>query len=177
MPWSLKRFQESRQLHFVTFSCYRRRPLLNSPARRELFERTLEDARRSYRFFIFGYVVMPEHVHFLASEPERKILGTAIQAMKQSVARQLAPRAAEPFWQARYYDFNVWSERKRTEKLDYMHNNPVKRGLVAYPEDWPWSSFLHYATGCEGIVEIESEWTARRMERLGITPRVKVKAS
>ncbi len=105
MPWSLKRFQQSRQLHFVTFSCYRRRPLLDSPARRELFERALEDARRSYRFFIMGYVVMPEHVHLLASESERKLLATAIQAVKQSVARRLAPGAAEPFWQARYYDF------------------------------------------------------------------------
>jgi hypothetical protein len=50
-----------------------------------------------------------------------------------------------------------------------MHWNPVKRGLVSRPEDWPWSSFRHYATGCEGIVEIESEWTVRRRERLGVT--------
>jgi putative transposase len=138
MPWGLKRFQESRQLHFVTFSCYRRRPLLDTPARRELFERALEATRRSYRLF---------------------------------VARRLALHSAEPFWQARYYDFNVWSERKRMEKLKYMHLNPVKRGLVARPEDWPWSSFRHYATGCEGLVEIESQWTARRRERLGVTPK------
>jgi putative transposase len=96
--------------------------------------------------------------------------------MKQSVARQLTLRGPEPFWQARYYDFNVWSERKRLEKLNYMHMNPVRRGLVTRPEDWQWSSFRHYATGCEGIVEIESEWTARRRERLGLTPKVIVKA-
>jgi len=143
MPWGLKRFQQSRQLHFVTFSCYRRRPLLNSPARRELFARALEDTRRSYRFFVTGYVVMPEHVHLLVSEPERRLLATAIQAIKQSVARRLAQRLCEPFWQARYYDFNVWTEHKRMEKLNYMHMNPVKRGLVARPEDWPWSSFRH----------------------------------
>jgi len=171
MPWGLKRFQESRQLHFVTFSCYRRRPLLCSPSRRELVERALEDTRRSYRFFVTGYVVMPEHVHLLVSEPERGLLATAIQAMKQSVARRLPLRSAEPFWQARYYDFNVWSERKRIEKLDYMHWNPVKRGLVSRPEDWPWSSFRHHATGCQGIVEIESQWTARRRERLGLVPK------
>jgi len=171
MPWRLKRFQQSRDLHFVTFSCYRRRPLLDSPSRRALFERALEDARRSYRFFVTGYVVMPEHVHLLISEPERRQLATAIQAMKQSVARRLAARSAEPFWQPRYYDFNVWSEHKRIEKLKYMHRNPVKRGLVSRAEDWPWSSFLHYATGREGTVEIESEWTARRRERLGVTPK------
>ena len=102
MPWGLKRFQESRQLHFVTFSCYRRRPLLSSPIRRELVERALEDTRRSYRFFVTGYVVMPEHVHLLVSEPERTLLATAIQAVKQSVARRLVQRSADPFWQPRY---------------------------------------------------------------------------
>jgi putative transposase len=118
---------------------------------------------------------MPEHVHLLVSEPDRRDLAAAIQAMKQSVARRLALRNAEPFWQARYYDFNVWSEHKRIEKLKYMHRNPVTRGLVSRPEDWAWSSFRHYATGCEGIVEIESEWTARRRERLGVTPKAVAK--
>lgn len=178
MPWSLKRFQQSRQLHFVTFSCYRRRPLLDTGSKRELFERALERTRRSYGFFVTGYAVMPEHVHFLASEPERGVLSTAIQAMKQSVARQLALRGPEPFWQARYYDFNVWSERKRIEKLNYMHLNPVRRGLVGRPEDWPWSSFRHYTTGYQGIVEIESQWTARRRARLGLVPKaIKLEAN
>ena len=95
--------------------------------------------------------------------------------MKQSVARRLALRATEPFWQARYYDFNVWSEHKRIEKLNYMHLNPVKRGLVSRPQDWAWSSFRHYATGYVGTVEIESQWTARRRERLGITPKTDFK--
>ena len=67
-----------------------------------------------------------------------------------------------------YYDFNVRSEKKRIEKLRYIHRNPVKRGLVEKPEDWRWSSFRHYATGEEGPVELESPWTARRRERLGM---------
>ena len=70
-------------------------------------------------------------------------------------------RTERPFWQARYYDFNVHSSRKGTEKLDYMHRNPV-RGSCAKPEDWPWSSFRHYRTGLRGIVEVESLWTAAR---------------
>ncbi len=115
---------------------------------------------------------MPEHVHLLLSEPEAAPLTKAIQAMKQSVSRTLALRAAEPFWQARYYDFNVWSNRKRIEKLKYMHRNPVARKLVAKPEDWAWSSYRHYATGVEHVVEIESEWTAFRRERIGVRAKV-----
>ena len=76
-------------------------------------------------------------------------------------------------WQKRYYDFNVFSARKRTEKLRYMHRNPVKRGLVQNPEDWAWSSYRHYLTGIEGVVEIESHWLARQRERMGIVPRLK----
>ncbi len=167
MPWGLKRFQESRQLHFITFSCYRRKQKLRSPAARAVFERALEMARRRYKFCVFGYVVMPEHVHLLVSEPERGLLSQALQAIKQSVARRLALNGREPFWQERYYDFNVWSDEKRIEKLKYMHRNPVKRGLCAEPEDWESSSFRHYATGVEGIVELESQWTARKRERWG----------
>ena len=62
----------------------------------------------------------------------------------------------------------VWSEAKRIEKLCYIHRNPVKRGLAERPEDWKWSSFVHYATGMEGTVEIESQWTARRREQMGV---------
>ena len=68
MPWGLKRYQQSRQLHFVTFSCYRREPLLESPRSRDLFEGALERIRRGYGFYVSGYVVMPEHVHLLISE-------------------------------------------------------------------------------------------------------------
>ena len=101
------------------------------------------------------------------SEPEQGRLAQALQSLKQSVARRLSLRAAEPFWQARYYDFNVWSERKHIEKLRYIHRNPVKRGLVATPEDWQWSSFRHHLLGVEGVVEVESQWTARKRESLG----------
>lgn len=167
MPTGLRRFQQTGQMHFVTFSCYHRQPKLALACARIVFERSLEQTRRTYAFYVAGYVVMPEHVHLLVTEPATATLATALQTLKQSVSRSLALRASEPFWQARYYDFNVWSGQKRVEKLRYIHRNPVRRGLVARPEDWEWSSFRHYATGVEGVVEIESEWTAYKREREG----------
>jgi len=175
MPWSLKRFQQTRQLHFITFSCYRRQPRLNTPESRRVFERQLEISRRRCDACIYGYVVMPEHVHLLANEPASRPLSSMIQSLKQTVARKLGFDDAH-FWQRRYYDFNVWSDRKRVEKLRYMHRNPVKRGLVAKPEDWLWSSFRHYLYGEEGIVEIESEWTARKREKRGIRPVARMRS-
>jgi putative transposase len=130
---------------------------------RELFERSLEVIRLCYDFVVCGYVVMPEHAHLLVSEPKKALLSKAIQALKLSVSVQSRER---PFWQARYYDFNVHNEEKRVEKIRYMHRNPVKRGLVEKPEQWQWSSFRHYATGEIGTVEIESFWTGARRDGL-----------
>lgn len=122
----------------------------------------MEKVRIEYGFFIAGYVVMPEHVHLLVSEPPQKLLASALKAIKVSVAKQSIER---PFWQPRYYDFNVYTSRKYIEKLKYIHRNPVKRGLVEKPEDWPWSSFRHYATGEAGRVGIGSRRTAGQRER------------
>jgi len=176
VPSRLRRYQQNEDFHFITFSCYHRQDKLQQPSARDVFECSLEQTRLRYGFCVAGYVVMPEHVHLLVSEPGTGTLATALQALKQSVSRKLALRQSEPFWQARYYDFNVFSEQKRVEKLRYMHRNPVKRGLVARPEDWPWSSFRHYATGIEGVIEIESEWTARRRELTRIQPVTKLRS-
>jgi putative transposase len=113
---------------------------LASPSARSLFEDALERTRIRYGFCVIGYVAMPEHVHLLVSEPSIGPLAKAILALKLSVSKLSNQR---PFWQARYYDFNVFSSRKHVEKLRYIHRNPVKRGLVTRPEDWRWSSFRH----------------------------------
>ncbi len=159
MPRGLVRYQQCGDFHFLTFSCYRRHAHLGTAKARALFEESLEKMRCRYCFVVAGYVVMPEHVHLLVSEPRGTTLDRAIQALKLSVVRR---RTERPFWQARYYDFNVHSSRKVSEKLQYMHRNPVKRGLVEKPEDWAWSSYRHYANGERGTVEIESRWTAAR---------------
>jgi REP-associated tyrosine transposase len=167
MPSGLHRRHDTWDLHFITFSCHQRRPFLANLRAKQLFEEALENSRRHYDFYVVGYVMMPEYVHLLISEPEHGTLASAIQSIKQSLTRNL--RWTGHFWQARYYDFNVYTAEKRIEKLRYIHRNPVRRGFVERPEDWFWSSFEHYASGKEGVVEIESIWTARHRERMGIT--------
>jgi putative transposase len=142
MPLHLKRYQQEGDDHFITFSCYRREPWLSTPSSRDLVEQSLESTRKKYNFELLGYVIMPEHVHLLLSEPRTKPLATAIQSLKLSISKQSPQR---PFWTTRYYDFNVFTHNKLVEKLKYMHRNPVTRGLVTNPEDWGWSSYRHYA--------------------------------
>ncbi len=170
MPSHLKRYQQSGDYHFITFSCYRRLALLNSDRAKRTFEFELERVSRWYKFYVFGYVIMPEHFHLLVSEPPDDDLRSAIQMLKQHVSRKL-PHDTESLWEKRYHDFNVHTDRKWREKLRYIHRNPVVRGLVESPEDWSWSSFRHYLTGERGTVEIESEWTFKEREKKGIAPR------
>ena len=115
---------------------------------------------------------MPEHVHLLITEPELGTLAAALMLIKRTFAHELLSGEDEHFWQRRYYDFNVWSDRKRIEKLRYIHRNPVSRGLVTSPDEWRWSSFRSYALGVPGAVEIESECTARRREWAGLQSKV-----
>lgn len=164
MPWGLKRFQNTGQSHFITFCCYHRRPLFIPETNRRVFELALERVRGCFDLRVFAYVVMLEHVHLLLSEPELECLADALKSLKQGVSRRLIGDA-EHFWQKRYYDFNIRNHPQFVEKLHYIHNNPVMRGLCERAEDWEWSSFRHHATGVKGVVQIESEWTARKRER------------
>jgi putative transposase len=164
MPSRLKRYQTEGHDHFITFSCFRRLPYLNNNHARIVFEETLEKLRQRHQFFLFGYVLMPEHVHLLLTEPKLQSLATTISVLKGETSKILKDERPQ-FWQTRYYDFNVLTHKKHVEKLRYIHRNPVERGLVEKPEDWPWSSFSHYLTGEQGRVEIESEWTWNRRER------------
>jgi putative transposase len=155
MPRGLRRFQESRQSHFVTFSCYRRQPYFARVEAFDLFVHVLEAMRRRFQMRVYGYVVMPEHVRLLISEPPPATpLAEAIHYLKLSFAKRMrslrTPCQPGRFWQKRYYDRNVRDSREFTIKLRYLHRNPVKRGLVVNPEDWKWGSYRHYARGRRG---------------------------
>ena len=178
MPWGLHRYYGAGHLHFITCSCYRRQPLLGTARRRDLFLRVFEQVRRRYQFVVVGYVVMPEHFHLLVSEPQEHTPSRVMQALKLGFARRVLaerrrrrnPAPAVLFehlprqiWQARFYDFNVWSARKRVEKLRYMHRNPVKRKLVEAPELWRWSSYRAYAFCERGPVRV-NEWEVLKMK-------------
>jgi putative transposase len=170
----LRRHYGRGDLHFVTFSCYRRRGFLGTRRARDRFVKVLDEVRSRHAFRLIGYVVMPEHVHLLLSEPKTITPSKILQVLKQKASRVLRGRGKKcapgqlslafppvatdtaAFWQRRFYDFNVWSAEKLREKLEYMHANPVKRKLVSHPKDWPWSSWSHYAKGEKGLIRIDN---------------------
>ena len=169
MPF-YKRQYSLGQLQFITTSTYRRAPLFLSERFRRSFVETLARLRTEKGFLLIGWVLMPEHFHLLLKPEPAEVTGLIIKRLKEETAtqilrnlkdhrqypwcRKMLERLRLPstvhdeshyrVWQRRFYPFNVYSEKKRLEKLTYMHNNPVKRGLVKEPGEWPWSSWRFY---------------------------------
>jgi putative transposase len=141
MPLRLKRFYETADLHFITFSCFHREPHLQSSTRKDHFLSVLESVRRRYGFAIIGYVVMPEHVHLLLSKPEAGDLSIVLQVLKQSTSRdsELESKIGG-LWQRRFYDFNVRTETKRIKSFatctkiqsleDWLRSQRIGSGVV-----------------------------------------------
>ena len=148
--------------------------MLQSEKAKNLFVRELARVRREYKFLLVGYVVMPEHVHLLMSKPPKAEVATVLQMLKQRVSWKMRKKQKSEalgqlrlefteeielrsFWQARYYDFNVYKVHKLREKLRYMHANPVERGLVSDPGNRPWSSWGFYQKGEAGLAAIDAQ--------------------
>ena len=168
VPKGLIRIYGQGDWHYITCSCYHRLPFLGTAKRRDLFLKLFEETRKKYQFVVAGYVVMPEHIHLLIGEPKVGTPPVVMQVLKQRMSLRCRQKRRRPkyqldllsddlppaFWQPRSYDFNVGTKKKYKEKLNYIHFNPVKRGLVSSPELWRWSSFRHYWYGEEGPVKI-----------------------
>jgi putative transposase len=173
MPKNLKRYYGKGDLHFITFSCFRRFALLGTVRARNVFVRALGEVRKKYGIAVIGYVVMPEHVHLLIGESKKGTPSTVVHSLKlrvskrmrrgrqkQSTTQRTLPfreggRELPQFWQKRFYDFNVYSAAKRREKLEYMHRNPVTRRLVNDPKDWLWSSYAFYSGRGTPLMEMD----------------------
>jgi putative transposase len=158
------------ELQFITSSVYRRMPVFNSERCCRCFVDALADVRKATGFLLVGRVLIPEHFHLLLKPESADATSGIMQRLKSRAAtcilnhlrenqhrswcRKMLARLALPasvhdeshhrLWQRRFYPYGIYTEKKQLEKLDYMHNNPVTRGLVNSPGDWPWSSWRFY---------------------------------
>jgi len=180
MPFYQRHYSPG-QLQFVTTSTYRRVPLFLSERFRRGFVETLRRLRQEMGFLLLGWVLMPEHFHLLLKPEPAEATSLILKRLKEEAAthilqtlrehrqypwcgKMLAQLRLPPtvhdeshyrVWQRRFYPFNVYSEKKRLEKLNYMHNNPVKHGLVKEPGDWPWSSWRFYFLQDGSVLEMD----------------------
>ena len=169
----MQRIERPNTARYLTFSCYRRLPLLDNPKIRDNFAATLAEARGRFGFRLLAWVTMPEHVHLLImpEPPEPSIVKPLWWLKRESAThivarwRQLhAPilrqitdsRGKTRYWQrGGGYDRVIWNEDAIRKTVRYIHDNPVRRGLAETPEDWAWSSARAYRGDPDALVPID----------------------
>ena len=171
-----KRYDVPGDAHCLTFSCFRRQPLFGGKIAPLWFCEVLDSVRRKEPFDLWAWVIMPEHVHVVLWPHQGSRIQRILRFLKRPVADRaivwardhapaFLPRMAirhsdgtvsHHFWQpGGGYDRNLRSPADVHEKINYIHGNPVRRGLVKDPRDWPWSSWRAWNEGADGPVRID----------------------
>jgi putative transposase len=177
MPSRLKRYNVAGHAHFLTVSCFHRLPFFGTPDTRDAVVRCMAHSQERLGFQWLGYVIMPEHVHWLiwpeapSARGDTIPISSILLSLKTSIGMRVkallrdrwrdhrtlgdgrldrwatGPYPSRPIGTTRGIDVNVRSAARIWRKLDYCHANPVRRGLVHRAEDWPWSSYRYYSFG------------------------------
>ncbi|MCP4566537.1 MAG: hypothetical protein GY841_03020 [FCB group bacterium] len=160
---NLKHYDHDGRVRYVTFCIHNKIPLLTNIQYRDIVETTINAVLKAHNVSLIAYVIMPEHVHLVVRPPLDAKLGYIIGEIKRqssrlihSILKTQDQRLLERLtirrnkkrrfvlWQRRCFDHNCRSEESVWHKVDYCHNNPVRRGLVKNPGDWRWSSYWLY---------------------------------
>ena len=170
-----KRYNLPGHAHELTFSCFKHRPFLSRERTCVFLAQAIRRAKTMHRFHLWAYVFMPEHVHLLLwPEESQYSISKFLQATKQSVSRRAlnylrkenpdglralaTGRKDKPyqFWlDGGGYDRNITGRATLIRVVDYIHNNPVRRGLVKAPQEWLWSSATQWMGIGEGLIQVD----------------------
>ena len=177
---SLPRFHIEGHIYYITTVVYNRLPIFTRPS----FVIPLIDSLNFYRykqeFKLLGYVIMPDHIHLIIwpfgkstvsniMRDYKKFTSTRIirQAEVEDITEWITAfeqageetgRSDNKVWQDSYWDENVYTERFLLQKLNYVHHNPLRAGLVERLGDYPYSSYRNYELGEEWLIEIDRGW-------------------
>jgi len=187
MKYKREHFNIPNHAHELTFSCYKNRKFLLDNNYCSLLVESIKSAKNKHNICLLAYVFMPTHVHLLICPKEEKYsISDILLSIKQSSSRKImnyirknCPERlkyhdtglkSKPyrFWQdGGGYDRNIISKEAIKNSIDYIHNNPIKGGLVESLSDWKWSSFNDWNNFGKGVIEIDKE----EFLLYGITPK------
>ncbi len=177
---SLPRFHIEGHIYYITTISYNRLPIFTRPS----FIIPLLDSLNFYRyqqeFKLLGYVIMPDHIHLIIWPFGRSTVSDIMRDYKTFTSKRIirqarvenirdwltafeqagaeTDRSENKVWQDSYWDENVYTERFLRQKLNYVHRNPLRAGLVERPVDYPYSSYRNYQLGEEWLIEIDRDW-------------------
>ena len=177
---TIPHIQVDNAIYYITTNVYGRLALFTQPSTIIPIIDSLNYYRYKYHFLVTGYVIMPDHLHLLLWPQEDDQPGdimrdfkkfTAVRLIRQAQVESRSDwrdafhqagaethRSQDKVWQDHYWDKLIYSPKVLRQKLNYLHRNPVRAGLVASPEDYPYSSYRSYVCGDESLIQIDKEW-------------------
>ncbi|MBI2843489.1 MAG: hypothetical protein HYX78_08825 [Armatimonadetes bacterium] len=173
MKW--KNRAEDTSIFFITATITEWQPLFRHKEAREILLEDLDFYRRRYAAKLLAYVIMPEHYHLVADLGHPDVLHKWLADIQRHTANQLSRWLRETAHPAHLLIYKehadkgaklaVWKEQARAvgiisksvlkAKIEYLHANPVRRGLVEHPADWPWSSWRNYYLGDDSVFRVD----------------------
>jgi putative transposase len=176
----LPRFHVEGYVYYITTVTYNRLPIFTRPS----FIIPLIDSLNFYHykhdFKLLGYVIMPDHIHLLIWPFGESTISDIMRGYKEFTAKRIVRQAEaenteewiaafrqagrdtgrsnNKVWQDSYWDTNIYTERFLRQKLNYIHHNPIRAGLVDRPEDYVYSSYRNYTLEEEWLIEIDKDW-------------------
>jgi putative transposase len=142
----LRRLVLSDRYFFVTCNLLRTRTLLNDPDF-EILARVIDARRRQHGFLVSAWVFLPDHWHAILGISYPRTVSLVLESIKVASTRRInaGQNASRRLWQGRFFDRALRTVREYNDTVEYIHRNPVRRGLVETPEAWKWSSAHEYA--------------------------------
>lgn len=156
----LKRFIEPHGLYFITTTTHRRRPFFAKDKPKETALNYLSAIRVKLGFKLYGYVLLPDHLHLLLSPTDKNDVSYIMRQFKLGVSKKIKQKEKImcPFWQHRFYDHILRTEKEILPTLEYIHENPVKHGLSREADEYPWSSWRNYHRDDHSLIEMDTKW-------------------
>lgn len=133
--------------YYVTVAFFQRKSIFREPTFARLFLQILDTKRSAFHFLVHGHVLMPDHYHMIVTPPPERAVSDVLRHVNGVFAQEYNHSTGHQgqVWQRNFWDHGIRNEQDFKEKLDYIHMNPVRAGLVGNPEDYPWSSAGWYA--------------------------------
>jgi REP element-mobilizing transposase RayT len=153
----IHRFNVANGAYFVTATTSERRKVFTTKEASQVVIDALVFGRSQDWYLLLGYVIMPDHVHVLLAPRNGHTISEILRSLKRFTAQQLnrGNGSSGAFWQKSFYDHVIRDDEDCRVRLEYMHNNPLKAGLVKEMEDYRWSSCRNYHLGDDSLIEID----------------------
>jgi REP element-mobilizing transposase RayT len=156
-------------LHFVTGNFLKRIPVFNQEACCQSFIDTLATLRKDWPSKLISYVLMPDHTHLIVNPQDGRIReftgklkslsARAIIKNARGIDFQLDSEGSSyQVWQQSFKAVPLWSAWMIWQKINYIHANPVKAGLVSSARNYRWSSFQAFYSGSSEPLPVDQDW-------------------